>query len=122
MKIKTPCFVLAFVLPLFASVGVMAQNNAPSDPQAAYEKAVQDYISAASTQVEALHTQVKAEQSTARARRKEHYQKVSVELKKCDELLGELKKADQSQFDKVKVQFEQARAQALESLAAAREG
>ncbi|WP_438481850.1 hypothetical protein [Oleiharenicola lentus] len=101
-----------------AGIGSYAHGAAELTP---YEKAVQDYISAASTELNALQKEIDAQLSASPADK----EKLSEFLKKHKEAstkLEALKQAKSNQFDPLKQAYETARADMVAALDKARSG
>ena len=94
-----------------------------ADADSDYTRAVQSYLQAAGDQLRAIRASLEAEQgSDPSDTTKQRYAGAFAKLGRCDNLLTELKKADAADFDRVKLQFEQMRADMLKTLDAARKG
>lgn len=109
---------VALGLALLAS-GVAAAAPAGgqvSGAQSEYAKAVKSYIDAATDNVRAIRGEVDGPLKDASEETKGRFSKVYVALERCEKLLADLKKAGPVEFDRIKAEFEIARAKVMKEL------
>ena len=115
--------ILCFALILGSAQLLTAVETVSNSAQSAYDQAVKSYVDAATKEVAALRNQADvAVGSSPESPVKQRFAKAYSQLDACDKLLTELKRATPADFDKIKARFEQARAAAIKSLDAARQG
>jgi hypothetical protein len=112
---------LGLVFTLALAAKLPAADPAMASPQSAYDQAVKSYVDAATDQIHAIRNQVDAEVGpTPVDAVKQRFAKAYSQLDDCEQLLAKLKSAGPPDFDKIKAQFEQKRAEMLKSLDSAR--
>src|SRR5207244_471647 len=93
------------------------------DPRSEYAKAVRNYVDAAEQEIRAIRESVDTiVKAAATDEEKKRYDAVYQRLDRCDKFVAMLKTAHQSNFDKVKAEFERARGEATKALAEANQG
>ena len=111
--------ILPFLLFLTASSVGLTAAQIHSSPQSAYAQAVKSYVEAATQEISAIRASVDAQVNAAPETQRKGFDAVYKKLDRCDRLIADLKAAGPATFDKVKIQFERARAEAVKALTAA---
>ena len=103
--------------------GAVVAKSQTTDPQSEYARAVRTYVDAATEETRALRGQVDAQVASITDNdAKKRFDAVYAKIETCDKLLVELKKSGPTDFDKIKLKFERARADAVKTLAALTKG
>lgn len=110
---------LLFALLAGASSRVNAADTAVAAAQDPYTRAVHEYVAAASREVAAVETEVK---SLEKSSPKRDLSQVKAAAEECRGLIAQLKEAGPSNFDRIKAQYEKARATLTAEMARARQG
>lgn len=106
---------------MFAGL-VPCSGAAETAPRSAYERAVQEYVSAAAQETADARGRLAKLQQPAGAAvpgSTDLVAEVSRELERCEALVAQLEKAGPSRFDLIKKQYESARADLLAALSRA---
>ena len=116
MKRLFSVVLLAAIFPL----GLSAETK-PQDPDALYAQAVASYVQGATVELKAIKTEVDASTKKSPAATK-RFAPVKDKLAACEKLLGDLKTANQSNFDTIKSEYERTRGELVKALTKARQG
>lgn len=110
---------MLLAVSLLGQTGIAVANEpAPVDK---YQRAVQEYCFAATEQLRNIRQAVDKELKAASDDVVKRYADAYKGLNKCDELLAQLKIAPTGEFDRRKLEFEQAMAEMTRVLALARQ-
>jgi hypothetical protein len=109
-------FAAVFTLIVFAPL--LRSDETTSSPADAYTAAVHSYLNAASREIMAARNEELANEKIGNGGK---YVAVRSSLKRCQALLEQLKDAGPDQFDQVKQRYEEARADLLAKMKAARQ-
>ena len=117
---KIPLLVL-LCLFAFSATGALRASESAVEPRSDYARAVQSYVDAASDQLRAIRGNLDATAKNAATEDdRKRFEPVYARLDQTDELLADLKKAGPPDFDRIKLKFEQTRAEMIKALEAAR--
>ena len=101
-----------------------AQNEKTTSPDPStsaevspYQQAVNDYVTAATKEIDAYGQKIQTATKTDANRAL--YSDAKSQLDECSQLLIQLKSADSTRFDTLKAEFEKARGKLVDSVAAA---
>lgn len=97
---------------LFAALMGLGALAAGAAPDSAWQHAASQYVNAARGEDNAYQRQI----DSAPADRSPRYQAARADLRKCDQLVGEMGSADPQHFDGLKAQYERTRSRLASDL------
>lgn len=111
---------LVLVAGLLAPLGASAASNNTESAVLAWERAVKEYVTAATQQLRDIRAEVDLDVKNRGGNTKERYANVYFGLDRSDSLLALLKVAPAARFDEAKLIFETARGEMTKELEAVR--